>query len=34
MKLDRRSLNMNANPTKKVNPVDVTLTISSNDNQY
>jgi len=34
VKLDYCSLDMNANPVDKVNPIDVTPTISSNDNQY
>jgi len=32
VKLDSRSLDMNANIAEKVNPVDVTPTISSNGN--
>ena len=34
VKLDSRSLDMNTNLAEKVNPVDVTPTISSNGNRY
>jgi len=34
VKLDCLSLDKNANPTKKVKPVDGTQIILSNDNQY